>query len=48
MILLKILFFCQNLEFNNILRQNNISINDMTIDIYRKSILGLYIEQKLA
>ena len=34
-------------SFKLLLKENNINIEDMTIDTYRKSIIGLYIEQKL-
>ncbi|NDD83992.1 hypothetical protein EBZ38_06905 [bacterium] len=35
------------IEFMKLLKNNNITIEDMTIDAYRRSILGLYIEQNL-
>lgn len=34
-------------EFSKLLKNNNIVLEDMTIDTYRRSVLGLYIEQKL-
>lgn len=35
------------MEFTKLLKNNNIVLEDMTIDTYRRSILGLYIEQNL-
>jgi len=34
-------------EFSKLLKNNNIVLEDMTIDTYRRSVLGLYIEQNL-
>lgn len=35
------------IEFANALKNNNIALEEMTIDSYRRGILGLYIEQNL-